>query len=314
LQLNLPTTGVNDLTIHGADLIAATEGRSLWVLDDYTPLRHLTKEMLAGGGGATLFPPAPAYRLSPNQNRDTPLPLDEPRAANPPAGAVIDYLLPAGVKGPVTLEVVDAKGQVVRRFANNEMPQRPEAGQYFDDDWLQAPRPLPAEPGHNRFTWDLRMPRPRALDYDFSIAAVPGADTPVLPQGLFILPGSYQVRLTVGGRALTQPLTVTLDPRVKATPAELQAQHDFYQRISDTLARVTEAQEAVKEFKGTDKDAAKAIGAELAVIAGALTPIATDVESVDRTPTGPQREVVETYGKRLETALGKWEALERSGR
>ncbi|MFL6195273.1 MAG: WD40/YVTN/BNR-like repeat-containing protein, partial [Thermoanaerobaculia bacterium] len=314
LQLNLPTTGVNDLTIHENDLIAATEGRSIWVLDDYTPLRHLNKELLAGAGGATLFPPAPAYRLSPNQNRDTPLPLDEPRAANPPAGAVIDYVLPAGLKGPVSLEVVDAQGQVVRRFASDQAPVRPEAGQYFDDDWLQPLRALPAEPGHNRFVWDLRMPRPRALDYDFSIAAVPGADTPVLPQGLFILPGKYELRLTADGHAVSQPLTVTLDPRIKAAPADLQAQHDFYEEISQTLARITEAQEKVKaageRLKGPDQENAKRIETELAAIAGALTPTATDVESVDHAPTGPQREVFETYGKRLDTALAQWAALE----
>src|SRR4029079_15510452 len=72
LQLNLPTTGVNDLTIHGDDLVAATEGRSLWVLDDISPLRHLNGTL----AGATLFPPARAYRVGANQNRDTPLPLD----------------------------------------------------------------------------------------------------------------------------------------------------------------------------------------------------------------------------------------------
>jgi hypothetical protein len=100
-----------------------------------------------------------------------------------------------------------------------------------------------------------------------------------------------------------------MDPRVKATPEDLQAQHDFYRGLSDTLARITEVQEKVKAYKGRDTEKAKAIEAELAVIAGALTPIATDVESVDRTPTGPQREVVNTYGKRLGAALAQWEDL-----
>jgi photosystem II stability/assembly factor-like uncharacterized protein len=333
LQLNLPTTGINDLTIHGDDLVAATEGRSIWVLDGYSPLRHLGSA--AAPAGATLFPPAAAYRVSNNQNRDTPLPLDEPRALNPPAGAVLDYLLPAAPHGAVTLEILDAKGEVVRRFASDDAAKRPEAGQYFAEDWLQPPSALPARAGHNRFAWDLRGPRPLALDYEYSIAAVPGADTPELPQGLFVLPGTYQVRLTVDGLASTQPLTVAMDPRVKTPLAELTAQHEMYVAVSRSLARVTAAQEREQEIAdrlkalGADPKAPAAVreaaqraaddlarfqgrrGGEdsLAAVAGVLTPLATDLEAVDRAPTGPQREVFDIYGKRLESSLAHWQAL-----
>ncbi len=100
-------------------------------------------------------------------------------------------MLPAAPRGAVTLDL-DAKGEVVRRFASDDAAKRPEAGQYFAGEWLQPPAALPARPGHNRFAWDLRGPRPVALDYEYSIAAVPGADTPELPQGLFILPGTYR--------------------------------------------------------------------------------------------------------------------------
>jgi photosystem II stability/assembly factor-like uncharacterized protein len=336
LQLNLPTTGVNDLTIHGNDLIAATEGRSLWVLDDFSPLRHLSTERTAALA-PLLLPPARAWRLSANQNRDTPLPIDEPRALNPPTGAVIDYELPARLRGPVILEFVDNRGQVIRRFRSDETPERPEARQYFAEAWLQPPAPLPAKAGHNRFVWDLRTPRPRALEYDYSIAAVPGADTPELPQGLFILPGRYEVRLTVGDHTLTQPLEVALDPRVNASPAELQAQREFYEAVSKALERVTEAQEQVQKvadrLKKLDeelasrnntkalRETAKRLAADvdrfqngssednLGDIAGVLTPLATDVEGVDRRPTEPQREVFETYRKRLDAALAHWQAI-----
>jgi photosystem II stability/assembly factor-like uncharacterized protein len=325
LQLNLPTTGVNDLTIHGNDLIAATEGRSIWVLDDYSPLRHLK----TAAGTAVLLPPATAWRLSPNQNRDTPLPLDEPRAANPPTGAVIDYELPAAVRGPVVLDFLDSQGKVVRSFRSDETPKRLEAGQYFAEDWLQAPAALPARPGHNRFVWNLRGPRPRALEYEYSIAAVPGADTPELPQGLFILPGTYQARLTVDGRATSQPLTVVMDPRVDVKPADLTAQHDFYAAVAQALEKVTEAQEQVQaaadRLKNAQEEEAKRRAAAIAVfqggrrggsednlatIAGVLSPLATDVEGADSAPTAPQREVFEIYRKRLETALAHWRAFD----
>jgi photosystem II stability/assembly factor-like uncharacterized protein len=336
LQLNLPTTGVNDLTLHGDDLIAATEGRSLWVLDDISPLRHLGA---ADRAAAVLFPPAIAYRLVSNQNRDTPLPLDEPRTLNPPAGAILDYFLPAGISGPVTLEIVDGQGKVVRSFASGEAPKRPEAGQYFGDDWLQAPKALPASPGHNRFVWDLRGPRPRALEYEYSIAAVPGADTPELPQGLFALPGTYQVRLTVGGKTSNQPLTVAMDPRIKTPRAELVAQHEMYTAVAAAMARVTEAQETVAAVAerlktlaaetGPLQEPARQAAADiagfqsapgtrrrgargednLAAIAGVLSPLATDLESADGPPTGPQREVFEIYRKRLDASLAKWQGL-----
>lgn len=326
LQLNLPTSGVNDLTIHGNDLIAATEGRALWVLDDFTPLRHLGREAEAG---ARLIPPATAYRVNLNQNRDTPLPLDEPRAANPPAGAVLDYLLPTAPKSPVLLEIADGQGQVVRRFRSDETPARPPAREYFADDWLQPPVPLPARAGHNRFVWDLRAPRPRAAGYEFSIAAVPGVDTPVVPQGLFVLPGKYEVRLTVDGRTLTQPLTVEMDPRVQVAPADLAAQREVYGEIAEALGRSTSAQEKIdsaadrltsldQELAGQAalRESARRLAAEieplkasLDTIAEVLTSQATDIEGCDCAPTAPQREIVATYRKQLDEALAKWQAL-----
>src|SRR4029079_9136509 len=97
----------------------------------------------------------------------------------------------------------------------------------FHDDCLQPPAALPTRAGHNRFVWDLRTSRPRVLEYEYSIAAVPGADTPELPQGLFVLPGKYQVRLTVDGKTSSQPLTVAMDPRSNASPADLAAQREL---------------------------------------------------------------------------------------
>ena len=330
LQLNLPTSGVNDLLVHGRDLIAATEGRALWVLDDVTPLRHLT----GNAAGPVLLPPAEAWRVSANQYRDTPLPLDEPRAANPPAGAVLDYVLPATVQGPVGLEIADSRGQVIRRFRSDETPARPPANQYFANDWLQPPAPLPARPGHNRVVWDLRAPRPRALDYDFSIAAVPGVDTPMVPQGPLVAPAIYEVRLTVDGRTLSQPLKVAMDPRSDVTPADIAAQQGFYGDIAQALERLTGAHERIDAVaerlkaldgelagRGALQETARRLAADvdrfrtgpsednLDAVAGVLTALATDVEGADRTPTGPQREVFATYRQRLDTALAHWQTL-----
>ena len=338
LQLNLPTTGINDLTIHGDDLIAATEGRALWALDAYTPLRHLN----GPAAEALLLPPATAYRLSPNQNRDTPLPLDEPRTFNPPAGAILDYELPPGVHGPVILEVVDGQRKVVRSFRSDETPVRIETDRYFAGDWVQPARPLPAAAGHNRFVWNLRGLRPRAVDYEYSIAAVPGADTPELPQGIFVLPGTYEVRLTVDGKAQSQLLTVAMDPRVDVPPADLEAQRDFYQDVVATLEKVTDAQEQMNEVikrlhhlddelaasgknSAALRDTAKHLAADvnalkggsrrraaqdtLSAVAAVLGPLATDLESADRPPTAPQREVLALYRQKAQAGIDRWKTL-----
>jgi photosystem II stability/assembly factor-like uncharacterized protein len=337
LQLDLPNTGVNDLVVHESDLVIATEGRGLWVLDDVSPLRRL--DAARAIAQPTLFPPARAWRLSPNQNRDTPLPLDEPRAENPPAGAVIDYVLPQPPRGALTLEFVNADGVVVRSFESGAAEPLPPAEQYFSEEWIQRPEPLSARAGHNRFVWNLRQPRPRAISYEYSIAAVPGADTPALPQGIFVLPGRYEVRLKVDGLTLTQPLQVDADPRVEIELAELREQAELYGAVTRSLERATDAHAEVEELgerlaslekevgsqAGTEslREAARSVRGEFErlrkspesdvdSIGGALGSLATDLEAADAKGTVPQRQLGEECGARLEGALKRWEAF-RSG-
>jgi len=336
LRLNLPTTGVNDLTIHGRDLIAATEGRALWVLDDLTPLRHLHPEALAAG--AVLLPPAPAIRLSSNENRDTPLPREEPTAPNPPTGAVIDFILPAVPAGPVRLEIVDAAGTLVGRFGSDLTPERPEAERYFTADWLAPLAPLSARAGHNRFVWDLHLPRPRAPGYEYSIAATPWAGTTAVPRGPRVAPGSYTVHLSVGGRTLSQPLIVEMDPRVGVGAEEIGAQLAFYHEVARALEEATDGlaavqavaahlEEAAGELPGQRRGGEKLLadvrlrqeevrgfasgGSEdnLATIAGVLTSLITDIEAVDRPPTEAQRQVLALYRQGLDRALEHWRSL-----
>ncbi|HEX5498192.1 MAG TPA: hypothetical protein VFX03_03155, partial [Thermomicrobiales bacterium] len=120
LSLNLPTTSIRSLTIHGDDLVAATMGRGFWSLDDIEPLREGTAIIAAAP--AHLFAPAPAIRLRASENRDTPPPPSEPLAKNPPNGAIIDYWLKDAANGPVTLTIRDASGKVVREFSSAAKP------------------------------------------------------------------------------------------------------------------------------------------------------------------------------------------------
>lgn len=288
LQLNLPPTGINDLLVHENDLIAATQGRALWIVDDVTPLRHNQLPAPA------LVPPAPAIRISKNENRDTPLPPEVPTTPNPPAGAVIDYFLPAALAGPVTLEIVDAAGSVVRSYSSAQTPERPKVVYNFADIWLQPWEPLPARAGHNRFVWDLRGPRPLAPEYEYSIAAVPDEDTPLLPQGCMVLPGRYKVRLNVNGKATEQPLEVKQDPRSAVRLEDLAAQLAFYDQVAASLAGMVEKYAATKS---KDPLFQSAESKKISEATRALTELLKDLEGADGPPTGPQRQIYAEYAK-----------------
>jgi hypothetical protein len=187
-------------------------------MDDITPLRQVSEAVVSSD--AHLFAPAAAYRVQRDNYTDTPLPPDEPAAANPPDGAVIDYYLGSSASGPVKLEILDARGQVVRSYSSADQPEASEADlkkQLIPLYWLRPFRALSAEAGVHRWVWDLHYQTPNSLRHEYPIAAIPG-DTPRLPLGPTALPGHYTVRLTANGKSQTAALTVKMDPRVK-TPA-----------------------------------------------------------------------------------------------
>lgn len=220
LQLNLPHTSIRDLAVHDDDLIVATHGRSLWVLDDISRLRQLGPTAMRD---AVLFRPAAAYRVHRSTWTDTPLPPDEPLAANPPAGAVLEFFLPHDARQPVTLEVIDGAGNLVRRFASTDAPEPTAeelARELIPAYWLKPARVLPATSGMHRWVWNLRYADPVSTTHGYPISAVPHA-TPREPQGPLALPGTYLVRLTVDGRRLEQPLTLKADPRVRLPASAL---------------------------------------------------------------------------------------------
>ncbi len=171
------------------------------------------------------------------------MPADEPAGENPPDGAVIDYALPEGVQGPVTLEILDTAGKAVRRYASDDKPEptREEMEkQLIPMYWLRMPRVLPATAGMHRWVWDLRYTTPTATRYEYPISAVPHA-TPRTPQGPLALPGNYTVRLTAGGKTLTAPLTVKMDPRVTATRADLESLFRLESQLSGVVTSSAKA-------------------------------------------------------------------------
>lgn len=248
LQYNLPHTSMRDLLVHDDDLVVATHGRSFWILDDVEPLR----ELAAKGQPPSLFKPADAWRVRRSNYTDTPMPPDEPMGENPPNGAIIDYDLKQAAQGPVRLEILDSSGKALRTYSSTD-PVTPTPEQVrtnlIPPYWPKINRPLPATAGMHRWVWDLRMPRPVSLRYEYPISAVPGR-TPLVPQGPLVLPGTYTVRLTADGQTETQPLTVKMDPRIHTSAADLEKLHAselaMYSTVND-LARATMAAHSVEE-------------------------------------------------------------------
>ena len=258
LQLNMPTVSVRDMVVHDNDLVAATYGRAFWVLDDLSPLRQMTPDIASAP--AHLFKPATAIRLRNNMNQDTPFPPEMPAGDNPPTGAVLDYLLKSAPAGDVTLAIFDQAGKLVRELSSKPEPQLGEPPPQVPNYWLYHPTPLPKNAGENRYVWDLRYPAPEAVQHTYPISAF-YQSTHAEPQGPFIVPGNYEVRLTVDGKTYTQPLTVKMDPRVNVTQAALEQQlafqskvaalvtlsYQYHQRAAKLLGEVADRQNALQK-------------------------------------------------------------------
>ena len=337
LQRDLPSVIVTDLLVHDRDLIVATMGRGIWVLDDLTPLRQA--QAITAGAGAHLFAPAPAIRVRLNQNRDTPLPPEEPAGENPPVGAYIDYWLAHDAQEPLQIEIRDDQNQVVRSFASDDAPADLGAHRYFPASWIRPPDPPSARAGAHRFVWNLRGPRPRAPAYEYNIGVAWGQDTPVVPQGALVPPGWYRVVLRVDGREYETSLSVRPDPRVEFDAASTAAAFDLIGTTQGALARLTDATLQVgylnAQLDATEKSLSQGAsahartaiatarealeplvegendqGEHLAGIAEVLAALENDLEGSDATPTEPQRQVLEASDQRLRRALALWEKIE----
>jgi hypothetical protein len=342
LQLNLPHTAMRDLWIHASDLIVATHGRSFWILDDISPLRQIDEKAVESG--AWLCHPAPAYRVRRDTNTDTPLPPDEPLAENPPDGAVVDYYLAQAPTGTVTLEILDARDKLFRRYSSTDPPEITEADLKtlsIPQLWVRPPRILPATAGLHRWVWDLHGPPPESLRHEYPIAAVPH-DTPRLPQGPEALPGAYTVKLTVDGHTYTAPLTIKMDPRVKTPPADLQQQTGAQKMLARLMTRTTEAvREARSAQEQIDKlahDATGPLAAHLAALdkkikaalgaGGAFGPAPAEpglmsvnaelsglygeIDSADVAPSPAQTAAGAKLGRDFPVVMDRWNKLKSS--
>lgn len=269
LSLNLPATPVTDLQVHDNDLVISTFGRSLWVLDDITPLREISLQIAAAD--VTLFIPAPATRVRWDNYQDTPYPIETPAGQNPPDGAILYYYLKTPPAGEITLTIYDGKGAEVAQFFSGTKPV-PYLPANAPSYWFAEEPALSKSQGVNRFVWNLRYPSPQALPYGYSgklleyteytLAdhAVPGFTPRLQPRGPLVSPGKYTIELRIGDKSTRQSLIVELDPRVHASPAELSDQLELSLQISRGMKASSDAFYQVADLRkalGQRNDALK---------------------------------------------------------
>jgi photosystem II stability/assembly factor-like uncharacterized protein len=263
-QMNLPVTPITDLKVAHKDLVVATQGRSFWILDNLTPLHQINEKTTSAA--ATLFAPREAIRTTGRGGFGGGRGAAGPQY--PPAGAALDYYLPAAPAGDIKLEILDGAGKVVRTFtssaaapeerlpaADAEPPSEEGGGEGGGGGgrFRGGPTRVEKTAGLHRFTWDLRYPGP------WQSAARPEG-----PNGPEAVPGKYAVRLTVGTWTATQPLAMVEDPRIVrdgVTTADLREQFEHNLRVRDlvsdvnrTVARLRAAQAKWRGATGAEAD------------------------------------------------------------
>jgi hypothetical protein len=303
LQLNLPVTSVRDLAIHDDDLIVATHGRSFWILDNITPLRQASDA--AKANAFRLYHPATAFRIDNDSFPGTPLPPEEPTAENPPAGAVIDYLLKSPARN-ITLEITDSKQKLVRRFSSEDKHPEKHPPAPIAERWFPKPEALQTTAGMHRFVWNLVWASSGSSPEDESESRA--------PSGPKVVPGNYTVKLTVNGESQTQSLKVVMDPRSPATPEILQEQFQLGQNIFNetiparrALAEINQVQKQLVDAKQKLGEQNAALTKSLAAVDAEIHEILTQPDPVSGQPTGLQ----DAYAG-LASALGVVESGDRA--
>ena len=350
LQLNLPAATVTDLDVHGDDLVASTFGRALWVLDDVTPLRQISRN--TAQELVHLFRPQQATRVHWDTNQDTPLPIETPAAKNPPDGAVIDYYLKSPPAEEIKLAIYDAQNSLVREYSS-VAPAQDKLPYNVPDYWLAAPAALPKAAGLNRFVWDLHYPVPKTLPYSYygnlldyveytqNDHAIPGETPHDQVQGALALSGKYSLVLTVGAQTHRQELIIVPDPRVQASQADLIEQFNLSKSVAaqmsatyDTYYQTLVLREAIadrqKALAGNadakaTADAMKALDDKVAAVQEGkpaepgigplnreLARMAVMLENGDARPATLLLQVTDEHCRQLAQRLAQWQESNQS--
>ena len=191
---------------------------------------------------------------------------------------MIDYVIGTGGTGgkPVTLEILDGT-KLVRRYASTDTAMAPADVGNTPRYWIRPTQVLSAEPGMHRFVWDLRYPAPGVLNVQYPISATP-RNTPREPQGPWVVPGTYTVRLTVNGQTYTQPLAVRMDPRVKASAATLGRQFALSKGVYDDINRTRGVLDELRTLRANLRDLRGRASGDLVAVVDSIESTAAALE------------------------------------
>ncbi|MEO8576673.1 MAG: glycosyl hydrolase, partial [Gemmatimonadales bacterium] len=286
MRRNLPIVPVHDLAVKEGDLVAATHGRSFWILDDLSALRQMSPEITTSA--SHLFKPRDVYRANFGGGGGTGAGGDHPTGQNPASGAVVYYWL----KTPgqtVAMDFVDPAGKVIRSFtsvqdanvardsvradsiktaradslkkagvkADSAVRTEARGEETVADD---GPRRSPPPPrvsnkaGLNTFSWNLRYPD--ASTFENMILWAAGTQGPVA------VPGTYTVRMRVNGALQTQSFRVLKDPRSNATQADLADQFAFLMKVQAEANKANDAVKLVRNVRSQLTDRSKRMPAD----------------------------------------------------
>ncbi len=266
LKMNLPTVPVRDLTIHGDDLVIATHGRSFWALDDIAPLRQLTSEVQ--NDAVYLFHPAAAYRAR----------IGGGFFGGGGSNATIDYWLKSKPKGTITLEILTAKGGLVRKYTTAH--KGPPAGIPAEfARFFHFPH-LTERPGVNRFEWNLRYTSDRTVPGTISWGGA--------PFGPLAVPETYQVKLTVDGQSYTAPLVVKEDPRIAVTQADLEKQLALGLQIQGVVNSASDAVNGIRSLQAQLGPLEMRVGASHKEIADAAKALGEKADAIENALIQPK--------------------------
>ncbi len=220
LQLNLPTVPIHDLAVKNDNLVAATHGRSFWLIDDLTPLHQLKTEMATNE--VILYKPMQTYRMAGSNKRNA-----QSEGENHPNGVMVHYFIKKlDEKTEVKIEILGVSGDTIRTFSNKAK---------------EKSNLIVVKSGGGRFVWDMRYTGYKTF---------PGMVFYGSPNlGPKAVPGKYQVRLTVNGQSQTQEFEILKDPRLKTSQEDFQAQFDFLMKVRNKVSEVNEGIINIKKIK-----------------------------------------------------------------
>ena len=230
-QLNLPIVPITDLAIKNDNLIAATQGRSFWLIDDLTPLHQLNDQIAKSD--FHLFKPMPSYRMGPAFTFGR---APKNAGQNHPGGVMVHYYLKDTTKAEVSLEFMELNGQLIKKYATKPNTRAKEEKLTI------------SKPGMNRFVWNMRYPDAERFDGLVLWAAS--------LNGPRALPGTYKVRLTVNGKSMETEFEILKDPRSTGSDEDLKAQFNFQQEV---LAKVSETHVAIRKIRQAREQINRAI-------------------------------------------------------